>query len=327
MAERSGWLVSLESANGLVGYGDCAPLPEAGTERAEDAGARLQTALPALIGEEAETLLAHLDAAWMTMPAARCAIETALIDLLAQRAGMPLARWLNPAASLAPRVNAAIGGLDAGTAARAVQALKEGFAVLKVKVGVGEPHSELHVLRRLADGLPPGAKLRLDANGAWEEVTARRFIDGLAELPVEALEEPLAKADFQALQRLQDVARFSLALDESLAGAGRELCCDYLPVRRLVLKPMVLGGPLAAYELARRARRAGLECVATTTLDSAVGTWAACHLAAALGNDLAHGLATAAWLAEDVGNLPHFTDGRVRLDNRRCGLGFCRFAE
>jgi len=92
------------------------------------------------------------------------------------------------------------------------------------------------------------------------------------------------------------------------------------PVRRVVLKPMVQGGLVPALALARRAREAGVECVVTTTVDSAVGVTAALHLAAAVANDLAHGLATSAWLESDVGNPPQPTGGVLRLADRP-GLG------
>jgi len=73
---------------------------------------------------------------------------------------------------------------------------------------------------------------------------------------------------------------------------GADTVFDQKPVRRVVLKPMVLGGLVSALALARRAREVGVECVVTTTVDSAVGVTAALHLAAAVANDLAHGLAT-----------------------------------
>jgi L-alanine-DL-glutamate epimerase-like enolase superfamily enzyme len=68
-----------------------------------------------------------------------------------------------------------------------------------------------------------------------------------------------------------------------------------------VLKPAGLGGLRASHALAGRARAAGMTCVATTALDSAVGVAAAAHLAAAVDfGGLAHGLSTADWLARDV---------------------------
>lgn len=320
---RSGWLVRLESDEGLTGFGDCAPLPEAGTETPERAQEQLQIRLPLLRGRDPQGALAELDGAGFHAPAARCALETALLDLLSQQAGVPLARWLNARAPLAVKANAALGALDDEVSMRAQGAVNAGFAVLKLKIGVAAPETELAALHRLAAGLPPGAVLRLDANGAWNRDQAQHFIEGLVGLPVESLEEPLAQPDIIGLRHLQSLAPFPLAVDESLGRLGADAL---LAVRRLVLKPMVLGGVRPAYALARRAEAAGMECVVTTTVDSAVGVAAAAHLAAALGNDLAHGVATASWLSRDVGESPRLADGRVCLDNTMSGLGFCLLA-
>lgn len=321
-AHRAGWLVRLETVDGLIGHGDCAPLPEAGTETPESALEKLQGILPKLPGAMPDEILRLLDASHALSPAARCALETAVLDLLAQQAGTPLARWLNPVASLAVSANAAIGGLDAGVSGHAAAAAAEGFSVLKLKVGLASPEIELALLRRLAEELPPGTLLRLDANGAWDMGGAERFVGELAGLPVESLEEPLAWPEIGRLRQLQQLVPFPLALDESLSQFGAEICLAEAAVRRLVLKPMALGGARPAHALARKANQAGVECVVTTTVDSAVGVLAAAHLAAALGNGLAHGLATSSWLLSNVGKTPQLKSGRISLDNGMNGLGF-----
>lgn len=316
---RAGWLVRLESDTGLAGHGDCAPLPEAGSETPESALEHLQIQLPLLRGSDPQEALADLDGGHA--PAARCALETALLDLAAQQAGVPLAHSLNPHAPLSARVNTALGPLDGAVLDRACVALDAGFSVLKLKVGMAVPEIELAALHRLAGELPPGAALRLDANGAWSRNQARCFIERLAGLSVESLEEPLARPNIAGLAYLQALAPFPLAVDESLARLGADALLASTAVRRLVLKPMVLGGVRPAYALACRAAQVGMECVATSTVDSAVGVAAATHLAAALDNYLAHGVATASWLVRDVGQPPRLAAGRVYLDNAMSGLG------
>jgi len=320
---RAGWLVRLESDSGLAGHGDCAPLPEAGSETPESALAYLQIQLPLLHGGEPQAALADLGGTHA--PAARCALETALLDLAAQQAGVALAHCLNPCAPSAVRVNAVLGAMDDAVSARARAALEAGFSVLKLKVGLTAPDIELAALHHLAGGLPPGAVLRLDANGAWRLNQAQRFIEQLDGLPVESLEEPLARPNIAGLRYLQALAPFPLAVDESLARLGADALLASAAVRRLVLKPMALGGVRPAYALARRAAEAGMECVATSTVDSMVGVAAAMHLAAALDNELAHGVATASWLARDVAKPLRLEKGWVYLDNAMAigGLGVC----
>lgn len=318
-ATRSGCLLCLETDSGLRGWGDCAPLTG---DAASDA---LLHWCKDLSGLDLAQARQRLDPSALP-PAARCAVDTALADLAAQQAGLPLARWLNPQAALPETdlkvpCNAALGALDETAAACAMAALADGFTVLKLKVGLAALAQELAWLRQLADALPPGILLRLDANRAWSEGDARRFIAGLDGLPVDMLEEPLARPDLSRLAALQQHTTVALALDESLTELGLAQVCATPAVRRLVLKPALLGGPRACMAWARQARSQGMACVATTTLDCAVGTLAAAHLAAALGNGLHHGLATSVWLTRDVGRAPPVSGGMMRL-GAQPGLGF-----
>ncbi|MBZ0095922.1 MAG: o-succinylbenzoate synthase [Sulfuricella sp.] len=321
-AVREGWLVRLVTDAGLIGYGDCAPLPQAGTESMDSAVACLSGWAAALPGLPLEVALGRITASAAGAPAACCGLETALLDLLAQRAGLPLARWLNPRSSAAVKVNAVLGGLDRQVTERALAAVAEGYSVLKLKVGLAAGHEEIPLLHDLVRCLPAGVSLRLDANCAWNEAEAEDFLGALAGLPVESVEDPLASPDRAGWLRLQAKVPFPLAADESLRIMGADAAFNQPSVRRVVLKPMVLGGLVSALALARQAREADVECVVTTTVDSAVGVTAALHLAAAVANDLAHGLATSAWLLRDVGEAPLVAEGVLRLGSDP-GLGCC----
>lgn len=315
-AVRSGCLLRLETEDGLLGWGDCAPLPGMAGGLEERCGE-----LSGLDWAEADAWLKQAG-----LPAAvACAVDTALLDLAAQAEGVPLARLLNPAAETGVRCNAALGGLDEDAIRRATAAVADGFAVLKFKVGLAETGSELARLRQVAEQLPPGVMLRLDANRAWSVAEAARFLAGLGDLPVDMLEEPLRQPELAGLAILQEQTPVVLGLDESLPGLGLEQVLAAAPVRRLVIKPMLLGGLRASLDAAWRARETGMSCVVTTTVDGAAGTLAALHLAAALANGMHHGLATSGWLASDVGVAPT-VHGGVLLIEHSPGLGFVPLA-
>ena len=320
---RRGWLIRLRSSDGLIGIGECSPLPGAGTESFDHAARRLKDLLPKFAGSTPETVLDLLPAV-ETSPAVRCAVETAILDLAATAAGQPLSRLLNPAARDNVAVNAALGSLDDQISKRASDALSQGYQILKLKLGVRPLEQEIAALYALAPQLPAGTRLRLDANGAWDEAASRTAVAALADLPIDALEEPLGGADLEAWRRLQALAPWPLAMDESFHRWPRQTLLADPPARRIVLKPMVTGGSLPALETAVRARRSGIEVIVTTTLDSAVGTWAALHTAAALGTDQTHGLATSGWFAEDVGVPPTIERGQMRI-GARPGLGVTPF--
>lgn len=289
LSVRRGWLVEAAGEDGMAGWGDCAPLPSRG-------GA-----------DEAQM---------------RWAVETALVDLEARRRGVPLARLLG-AASLSVPVNVALGPLDEGCAGRVASAAAQGFRIGKIKVGVAPIDVELARLRELGGAL----RLRLDANRAWNEADARRFLLAIADLPdvhMDGVEEPLAAPTLDALMRLQSAVPFALAVDESLPALGAGALFASRAVRRLVLKPARVGGVLRTLVLARLAQAAGMEVVITSVVDSAVGVAAAAHLAAAISCDVApgtaHGLATGGWLAEDVAPALPICDGRLILPDTP-GLG------
>jgi L-alanine-DL-glutamate epimerase-like enolase superfamily enzyme len=88
LTERRGRLLAVTGEDGLTGWGDCAPLPSSG-----DAGhARVFQAL-----DEAARGLTGRDTAEAppsAVPEVRWAVETALCDLEARRAGVPLWRFL-----------------------------------------------------------------------------------------------------------------------------------------------------------------------------------------------------------------------------------------
>lgn len=328
--QRDGWLLRLSTDSGYTGYGDCAPLRETGGESLATSERALLEQMKQLDGQRVDSALQSLaNPAACKTPAARCAVECALLDLLAQAAGQPLCAYLGgSAAQHGVAVNAAPGSLQRVSDQAIVASCAAGFRIIKLKVGLDTVDAEIARLQHVAALLPPAIQLRLDANRAWHEADAARFLQACADLPIEMIEEPLAEPEIASLQRLQAICAFPLGLDESITDFTTDALLAAPPVRRLVLKPPRLGGLLPALALARRASAAGLQCIVTSSIDSACGVLAAAHLAAAIDNGLAHGLATSCWLAEDTGAAPHISDGRLTLPERS-GLGFApaaRFA-
>ncbi len=328
LSVRCGWLLRLETDSGLIGYGECAALPSHGSEDLAAAELALNQWAAALPGQWVETALAELaTSATYATPAARAAIESALLDLLSQQAGIPLANYLcQQECSPTVAVNAMLGTAVGFTEAQFTGALAANYSVIKLKVGIAAPEDEIAVLRRLAQQLPASTRLRLDANRAWTMESAQRYCNALSGLPIESIEEPLIDPAAKDLRTLQQQLPFPLALDESLHDLLAKFPVSEAPVRRVVLKLAPLGGLLPALALAQQATATGLECVVTTGIDSACGTLAAAHLAAALGNSLAHGLATSSWLARDTGPTPTVENGELRLP-AGCGLGFHPYQE
>ena len=287
---REGFLV-LAHEGDRVGRGDAAPLPELGTESLAECHEQLRRA--------------RFDSLPGT-PAARCAVEQAMLDLDAQRAGIPLARLLERAAPLEVPASLLLSAPGVPVLAREAQrARADGYRTLKLKVGLDGDYARAAVVR---DAAGPEIKLRLDANGAWDAPRALRRLRELAPLGIELCEQPTA--DLLGLEG----SPVPLAADEMIAldpdGALER-------AQIVVLKPMLLGGLVPALRFARRAHERGRKIVVTSSLESVVGRAGAAHLAAAvlaLGPQPAAGIATGRLFADDGGPDPFApVDGVVRI--------------
>ncbi|GAA0289007.1 mandelate racemase/muconate lactonizing enzyme family protein [Halobacterium noricense] len=243
-------------------------------------------------------------------PAARHAVSLAKLDAEARDANVSFAHHLaeNPAESVP--VNATVGDASVEDTVDEVRAAVErGFDTVKVKVGARSVEADVERLRAVRDATD--VTLRADANGTWTREQAREAFDAFADLGVEYVEQPLPADDLAGHADLRG-GEVGVALDESLTehALGDVLdAADYV-----VLKPMALGGVDRALDAVRDARRAGVQPVVTTTVDAVVARTAAVHLAAAIPDVPACGLATSDRLADDLADDPApVEDGRIRV--------------
>src|SRR5207253_10455653 len=99
-------------------------------------------------------------------PAARHAVELALLDSLARRRGMPLARLLDPPAATQVPVGVLLSAREPAALAReARSAAFAGFGTVKLKVAGAPLEDDLARAAVVRDAAGPAVRLRLDANG------------------------------------------------------------------------------------------------------------------------------------------------------------------
>lgn len=327
--ERRGFLVGVEhetdDGDSLRGVGEAAPLPP-WTESFEDCEAQLRE-LSERVNRGRDD--ANLDALGA---AAHHAVDLSSNDLEAREAGVSLAEWLaetggiDRVAATVP-VNATVGDDDPeSTAEAAADAVADGFECIKVKVGARDVDADLDRLRAVRDAVADDVTLRADANGAWSREEALRAVETLDDLDFAYLEQPLAADDHEGHKSLRGRG-VDVALDESVNGAGEwppaKSIADYADV--VVLKPMAQGGPGPTVSIARHLRNAGVAPVVTTTIDAVVARTAAVHVAAAVPDVPACGLATGGLLAEDLAADPRpVEEGEVRVPTEPglCGDAF-----
>lgn len=305
--DRHGVIVVLETESGHHGYGEASLDPSAPPD--ETAGilpyveAMARELIAADVGD-IDDILEPYTTGDDTARAAHCAIETALADAGAREAGRPLAELLSEDAP--PRrtvsVNATVAARSTtAAAAEALLASAQGFGCIKLKVGMEATlAAEAQRVKTVREVIAADVKLRLDANGAWDEPVAIATIRNCEAYEIELVEQPVPAGDLAALGKVRDAVTTSIAADEAIS--GYESAVDALKhADVIILKPARIGGLSIARYVAKAAAAAGVGAIVTTTIDTGIGTAAALHLAASLPDDgRAHGLATASLLRDDL---------------------------
>ncbi len=305
--ERHGLLVQLVTDDGRVGEGEASPLPGYSPDTLEECEAALAALAPAALDAldldlpgsgPAARMLRRWLAAHPLPPAARFAVETALLGLVAGCTRRPVAELLGspvpphplPLSALLPSPLRSEELLRAAAAA-----LARGLRTLKIKIGrPGAFEDELAALKALRRQVGPEIQLRLDANGAFPPAEASERLEALAGLRPEYIEEPVPLGQLAAFAERR-APQVPLAADESLRvdALRPELLRAFAQGRIAVavLKPTVLGGALACLDLASELLPLGAQLTVTHAFEGPTAFRSAMALASVLpGPVLAAGL-------------------------------------
>ena len=285
---REGIILRLSNAQGQAGYGEVAPLPWFGSETQEQALTFCRRVPAQLCSSGGFTILP-------TLPACKFGFEVAMNNLSRHR------HW----AELATAHYSAL--LPAGQAAlsswSALWAL--GHRTFKWKIGVAPVAVEMAWLKALMDQLPPGARLRLDANGGLNELAAHHWLDCCDRIGnrIEFIEQPLPPERFDDLLKLSHRYRTPIALDESIT------TLDHLKTHYFrgwegiyVIKAAILGSPC---QLKQFCLDYPIDWVISSVFETDIGRQALIELTlelASLAPDAPHrvlGLGTQQWLPND----------------------------
>ncbi|RKD97120.1 mandelate racemase/muconate lactonizing enzyme family protein [Halopiger aswanensis] len=316
---REGFLVRLADENGAVGYGEATPLP-GWTESRDDCRAALERAQDAFSTGGPNEALEAVD----RQVAARHAVSLALADLQSSRHATPLYRYLGngPMVGRVP-VNATIGdGSPAETRTAAREASERGYACCKLKVGLRSVEADIERVREARDAVGDEVELRADANEAWTYEEAESALEAFADLGVSLVEQPLPAGALEGHADLRAASNgVDIALDEGLLEHGVDAICEAEAADAVVLKPMALGGVDVARRVAAWVMEVDITPIVTTTIDGVVARTGAVHLAAAIPDVPACGLATAELLAEDLGRDPVLLEKGAAVVPQAKGLG------
>ena len=313
-------LVRATAEDGAVGWGEAFGLP---TPLAATA-ILLEVIAPVLQGAELgepRAMLADLRAYLIALGhgagpgmEALSGVDIALWDLLAHRAGRPLATLLGaapgPVATYASPVGFQATTAKSAAAARAL--LEAGFRALKVKVGRGVAVDAAHVAA-VREAVGPDVSLMCDANCGYDVDAAIAAAAAFAECGVIWLEEPIRPDDHAGLRTIR--ARSAIPIAGGENEFTEEACERLLQTQTLdIVQPNIarIGGVSGLLRVGEACARHGAR-MAPHGVGSSVGVAAAVHACrAAQGFMTYEANRLLNPLRDELGlHPPHLEDGRL----------------
>ena len=218
-------------------------------------------------------------------PAAFCAVETALLDLLGRLSGKCIEELLDmPRPGTAFKYSAVLGNAPHLAYLWQLRRYRQrGFDDFKIKLS-GDSRRDARKLGALAG---TAERVRVDANNLW--TSADDCIRCLAGLPGKlfAIEEPLEAGDLEGFRAVGEATGARIVLDESLARIEQlDTLTD--PDRWIVnIRVSKMGGILRSLAVARHASRLGVGIIVGCQVgETSLLTRAAMPVMQAAGEDL-----------------------------------------
>lgn len=285
-------LVEIQTAEGIVGIGEIGASPSI-----EAAMAVVAELKPLIVGESiydgniAKRCYRATFGSRGSASAPRyfsqvfAGIDLALWDAIGKAARQPLHRLLGGAVRERISYFGFIQGDTAEELMRhAASLVEQGFEVLYMKTG-RDPSKDVAAVKAVR-GAIGNRRLRLDANEAWDMLTARRMTAALAPFDIEMIEQPLSAATSRgALAQLRAMSPIPLAGDQSAFSVEEvyDLCREGA-VDLITLGLHEAGGVATLRKAAAVAEAAGINICNHGIFETGITTCAANQVLATIPN-------------------------------------------
>lgn len=217
---------------------------------------------------------------------AKCAVETALLDMAGRRLGVPVSELIGGG-----RVRESLPvawTLASGDTARDIEEAERVLAerrhnIFKLKIGKRALRDDVAHVAAIKKAVGDRGSVRVDVNQHWGEAQADLGMRLLEEAGVDLVEQPVVRHDRGAMTRLSAKHIVPLMADEALHGPEDAFAiAASAGARVFAVKIAQSGGLLPAHAVATIALAGGIGLYGGTMLEAGVGTAASAHLCATL---------------------------------------------
>lgn len=243
---------------------------------------------PSLVGmdmDDIDGIMKKLHGCILKNTSAKAAVDMAVYDLFAKSCKKPLYKVLGGSRKeIETDLTISVNDIDE-MVADSLKAVKEGFKILKIKVGK-DGSRDIERISAIRQAVGPDIKLRIDANQGWDSKEAVRIIHKLEDLDIgiDLVEQPVPAHDFAGMRFVTSRVETPILADESVFSVQdavriiEERAADLINI-----KLMKTGGIYEAQKICALAESYGVECMIGCMLESKIAVSAAAHLAAARG--------------------------------------------
>lgn len=278
-------LIAVHTDEGIVGYGESAPMVSYSGETQSDSfhalTEYLQHAIAGLDPFDFEKIHSTMDRALPEHYFAKSAIDIALYDLIGKKLNVPVYKLLGGKVRSGIDITGVIGiGTTDEMIAEANDYVRKGLKTIKVKIG-SDPQKDMEIVREIRRSVGPDVLIRIDANQGYDVSTAIRTIRKLEQYDIELVEQPVKKWDLYGMAAVAAAVDTPIEADESMftlhdaMNIIKHRAADIINIK--ILKP---GGLYPAKKVAALCEAEGITCLVGSMVEYGIGTVAGLHFAA-----------------------------------------------
>ena len=267
-------MVRIALQNGVYGYGEAAPFPEVGGEDRRSCLDSLAKLAQPLIGrsiQDYRAMASLMTSSAPSQPAARCGLETALLDAYCRTMEQPMWRLWGEA-DVRPRetdITIPISTLEE-TLILSHRWYHKGFRLFKMKVGK-DVDADVRRLEAIHRAFPDVAFIG-DGNQGFSRAECLSFVNGVTRFGgvLVLLEQPVARDDLDSMAAIRRITGIPVAADESVRSLDdartvvEQGAADYINIK--IMKT----GVLEATEIAAFTLKAGLKLMIGGMIESRI---------------------------------------------------------
>ncbi|MBN1579003.1 MAG: dipeptide epimerase [Chitinispirillaceae bacterium] len=320
-------LITIKTKSGILGYGEASAAWDITGETQESVRGALRHAEKLLTGQAVDDIadvwgimhsIAHAIAFNGAM---KCAVETALLDIVGKARGRPVSDLFNRTRKNKVTVSALLPiTRDLATVEDTIhRILQNGFTQVKIKAGIDFMHDK-KVLKRIRK-ISSDIGITLDINQGWRQIDrAIDYCNALGEFDLLWIEQPIAADDFEGLKKIREHCPVKIMADESMHTLKDcRILCEMQAVDLVNIKLAKCGGLLSALAIADFCDAHEQAYVVGSMIESTLGMAANVHFAS-LVNYTITDFGSLSFLDQDYATGLHLRGNGIDVPDK-AGLG------